>query len=52
VGRACWWLEPLWRLLAGHVLGSTGLFADDAKLPVLDPGRSRAKTGCSKDARG
>src|SRR3712207_5310257 len=23
VGRACWWLEPLWRLLRRHVMAST-----------------------------
>src|SRR5215204_3961768 len=46
VGRACWWLEPLWRLLRRHVLGSTRIFADDTRLPVLDPGRGRTKTGC------
>ncbi len=23
VGRACWWLEPLWRLLRRHVMSST-----------------------------
>src|SRR5215216_1000383 len=45
VGRACWWLEPLWRLLRRHVLGSTRVFADDTTLPVLDPGRGRTKTG-------
>src|SRR3954466_5734824 len=45
VGRACWWLEPLWRLLRRHVLGSTRIFADDTTLPVLDPGRGRTKTG-------
>src|SRR5829696_5341736 len=45
VGRACWWLEPLWRLLRRHVLGSTRIFADDTPLPVLDPGRGRTKTG-------
>src|SRR3954452_11142099 len=45
VGRACWWLEPLWRLLHRHVLGSTRIFADDTPLPVLDPGRGRTKTG-------
>src|ERR687897_1839196 len=28
VGRACWWLEPLWRLLRRHVMGSTRIFAD------------------------
>jgi transposase len=45
VGRACWWLEPLWRLLRRHVMGSTRVFADDTTLPVLDPGRGRTKTG-------
>ena len=30
VGRACWWLDPLWRLLHRHVLGSTQIFADDS----------------------
>ena len=30
VGRACWWLEPLWRLLRRHVMGSTRTFADDS----------------------
>src|SRR3954451_11076477 len=43
VGRACWWLEPLWHLLRRHVLGSTRIFADDTPLPVLDPGRRRTK---------
>ena len=46
VGRACWWLEPLWRLVRRHVMGSTRIFADDTRLPVLDPGRGRTKTGC------
>ena len=45
VGRACWWLEPLWRLLHRHVMSSTRIFADDTSLPVLDPGRGRTKTG-------
>jgi transposase len=45
VGRACWWLEPLWRLLHRHVMASTRIFADDTPLPVLDPGRGRTKTG-------
>jgi transposase len=45
VGHACWWLEPLWRLLQRHVMGSTRIFADDTPLPVLDPGRGRTKTG-------
>jgi transposase len=46
IGRACWWLEPLWRLLRRHVMSSTRIFADDTRLPVLDPGRGRTKTGC------
>src|ERR671926_831437 len=45
VGRACWWLAPLWRLLRRHVMSSTRIFADDTTLPVLDPGRGRTKTG-------
>src|SRR3954452_24311812 len=45
VGRACWWLEPLWCLLRRHVMSSTRIFADDTPLPVLDPGRGRTKTG-------
>src|SRR3954447_11229935 len=45
VGRACWWLEPLWRLLRRHVMGSTRIFADDTTLPVPDPGRGRTRTG-------
>src|SRR3954469_7576318 len=45
VGRACWWLEPLWRLLRRHVMSSTRIFADDTPLPVLDPGRGRTRTG-------
>ncbi len=45
VGRACWWLTPLYDLVLSTVLSSTKLFADDTTLPVLDPGRGRTKTG-------
>jgi transposase len=45
VGRACWWLTPLYDLVVGTVLSSTKLFADDTTLPVLDPGRGQTKTG-------
>ena len=45
VGRACWWLTPLYDLLVSTVLSSAKLFADDTTLPVLDPGRGRTKTG-------
>ena len=45
VGRACWWLTPLYELVLGTVLSSEKVFADDTTLPVLDPGRGRTKTG-------
>ena len=45
VGRACWWLEPLYERLLARILSSTKIFADDTPLPVLDPGRGRTKTG-------
>jgi transposase len=45
VGRACWWLEPLYELVLSTVLPSPKVVADDTTLPVLDPGRGRTKTG-------
>ena len=45
VGRACWWLRPVYDLLVSTVMSSTKLFADDTTLPVLDPGRGKTKTG-------
>jgi transposase len=45
VGRACWWLTPLYELLLNTALSSAKLFADDTTLPVLDPGRGRTRTG-------
>jgi transposase len=45
VGRACWWLRPLYDLVVSTVLSSEKVFADDTTLPVLDPGRGRTKTG-------
>jgi transposase len=45
VGRACWWLTPLYELVLSTVLSSTKLFADETTLPVLDPGRGRTKLG-------
>lgn len=45
VGRACWWLEPLYELVSSTVLSSPKVVADDTTLPVLDPGRGRTKTG-------
>jgi transposase len=45
IGRACWWLEPLYERLLARILSSTRIFADDTPLPVLDPGRGRTKMG-------
>ena len=45
VGRACWWLTPLYDLVVSTALSARKLFADDTTLPVLDPGRGRTKTG-------
>ena len=45
VGRACWWLTPLYELVLGAVLSSDKVFADETTLPVLEPGRGRTKTG-------
>jgi transposase len=45
VGRACWWLTPLYDLVVSTALSANKLFADDTTLPVLDPGRGRTKTG-------
>ncbi len=45
VGRACWWLRPLYELVTSTVLSSAKVFADDTTLPVLDPGRGKTKTG-------
>jgi hypothetical protein len=45
VGRACWWLTPLYDLMVNTVLSSDKVFADDTTLPVLDPGRGKTKLG-------
>jgi transposase len=45
VGRACWWLTPLYDLMVSTALSAPKLFADDTTLPVLDPGRGKTKTG-------
>jgi hypothetical protein len=45
VGRARWWLTPLYELLLSTALSAPKLFADDTTLPVFDPGRGRTKTG-------
>ena len=45
IGRACWWLTPLYELMLSMVLASPKVFAGDTTLPVLDPDRSRTKAG-------
>src|SRR6202000_2128936 len=45
VGRACWWLTPLYELVLSTALAAPKLFADDTTLPVLDPGGGKNKTG-------
>ena len=45
VGVAANELKPVVARLRGILLGSARLFADETTLPVLDPGRGRAKTG-------
>jgi hypothetical protein len=45
VGRACWWLAPLYELVLSTVLSSGKVFADETTLPVLEPGRGKTKTG-------
>ena len=55
VGRACWWLTPLCDLVLTTVLSSGKMFADETRLPVLDPGRGKTKAGrlscCAVDDR-
>jgi transposase len=45
VGRACWWLSPLYDLLVNTVLSSDKVFADETILPVLAPGLGKTKKG-------
>jgi hypothetical protein len=45
VGRACWWLNPLYELVVSTVLSTDKVFADETTLPVLEPGRGKTKTG-------
>ena len=45
VGYASAELKPLWQRLREVLLGSTKLFVDETRAPVLDPGRGRTKTG-------
>ena len=44
-GRAAFHLAPVVERLAAHLKASGKLFMDETRLPVLDPGRGRTKTG-------
>jgi transposase len=45
VGYASAELKPLWQHIREALLGSSRLFVDETRAPVLDPGRGRTKTG-------
>ena len=45
VGYASAELKPLWQRIREVLLGSSRLFVDETRAPVLDPGRGRTKTG-------
>lgn len=45
VGRAAWFLTPVYERLRTELMASPKLFADETTAPVLDPGRGRTKTG-------
>jgi transposase len=43
VGRAAWWLRPLYDLLLAFIRSQPRVFCDETPLPRLDPGRKRTK---------
>ena len=45
VGFAAFELMPVYNRLVAILKGSTKLFADETRCPVLDPGRGKTKTG-------
>ena len=45
VGYAAAELMPLWQRMREILLGTPRLFVDETRVPVLDPGRGRTKTG-------
>lgn len=44
-GYAAAELKPIWAYMRQTLLGSSRLFVDETKAPVLDPGRGRTKSG-------
>jgi transposase len=45
VGKAAFALKPVVATLLANLKGSTQLFMDETKAPVLEPGRGKTKTG-------
>lgn len=45
MGKVAFHLGPIVERMAEHMKGSGKLFADETKLPVLNPGAGRTKTG-------
>jgi transposase len=45
LGHVAWLLRPLAELIAGHVMASAVIHADDTPVPVLAPGAGKTKTG-------
>ncbi|RWF77706.1 MAG: hypothetical protein EOS26_08005 [Mesorhizobium sp.] len=43
VGRAAWWLSPLYDRLLAFIRSQPRVFCDETPLPRLDPGRKRTK---------
>lgn len=43
VGRAAWWLNPLYERLLAFIRSQPRVFCDETPLPRLDPGRKRTK---------
>ena len=43
IGRAAWWLRPLYERLLGHIRSQEYIFCDETPLRRLDPGRGRTK---------
>ena len=43
IGRAAWWLQPLYALLTETVMAAGKVFCDDTPLPVLDRTRRRTR---------
>lgn len=43
VGRAAWWLKPLYERLLAFIRAQPRVFCDETPLPRLDPGRKRTK---------